>query len=80
MSRKHPNNIPIMGYKPKALGNTATQIIDDAIMANQMCLNELTKILNNQLTTEGVLRAIGLAIAESSKVQGSLNKVRYLGK
>lgn len=80
MSKKYPESIPNMGYKPRSLGNNAIGLIDEAIMANQMCMNELVKILNNSLTVEGVLRAVGIAIAEASKAQGKLNEVRYLGK
>lgn len=80
MGKKYPDSIPIMGYKPRALGNNAIGIVDDAIMANQMCLNELVKIINNDLTKEGVIRAVAVAIKEASEVQLNLSKVRYLGK
>ena len=80
MGKKHPNNIPNMGYKPRALGNDAKRLVDLAIMANQMCLNELVKIINNDLTKEGVIRAIAIAIKEASEVQCELSNIKYLGK
>lgn len=69
-----------MGSKPRALGYNATQMVDEAIMANQMCLNQLASVLTNNLSAEGILRAVVLAIKEASEVQGKLHQVRYLGK
>ena len=80
MGKKYPNNIPNMGYKPRPLGNNAIGFTDNAIMANQMCLNELVKIINNDLTKEGIIRAVAVAIKEASEVQLNLSKIRYLGK
>jgi D-ribose pyranose/furanose isomerase RbsD len=80
MSKKHPNNQPNMGYKPRPLGNTASGKLDLAIMANQMCLNELVKVISNDLTKEAVIRAIAIAIKEASEVQCELSNIKYLGK
>lgn len=80
MGKKSDKNGAKMGSKPRALGNNAIAIIDEAIMANQMCMNELCKVLVNELTREAMIRAVGLAIKEASVVQGKLNEVRYLGK
>jgi len=80
MGKKWAKSGREMTSKPRALGNNAIALIDEALMANQMCMNELVKILNNSLTAEGVLRAVGIAIAEASKAQGKLNQVRYIGK
>ena len=80
MGKKWESKRAEMASKPRPLGYTAVQIIDDAIMSNQMCLNKLATILANNLTAEGQLRAVGLALKEASEVQGKLNQVRYLGK
>jgi hypothetical protein len=80
MGKKYPNNIPNMGYKPRALGNNQIGYADEAIMANQMCLNELVKVIQNDLTKEAVIRAVAVAIKEASTVQLNLCKIRYSGK
>ena len=80
MGKKSGKYRAFMTSKPRPLGNNAIGIVDDAIMANQMCLNELVKIINNDLSKEGVIRAVAVAIKEASEVQLHLSKVRYLGK
>lgn len=79
MGKKYPKNIHDMGCKPRALGNNAIAIVDEAIMANQMCMNELVKIVNNSADNT-TLKLAAQAIVEASKAQGKLTEVRYLGK
>lgn len=80
MGKKYPKNIPIMGCKPRPLGNTARQKLDEALMANSMAMQHAASVMTNNLSAEGIYKAVGMVLKECAEVQKVLTEARYLGK
>ena len=80
MGKKHPKNIQKMGYKPKALGYNAQQKVDDALMANSMAMQYAASVMTNDLSREGIYKAVGMVMKECAEVQKVLTEAKYLGK
>lgn len=69
-----------MASKPSPLGYNAKQMVDEALMANSMAMQYAGSIMTNDLTKEGIYKAVGMVLKECAEVQRVLTEVRYLGK
>ena len=78
-NKKHEKGYA-MSAKPRPLGYTAGAMIDEARMANSMCIQYLSSVLTNDLTKEGIYKAVGLAIKEASEAQMKLTDAKYIGR
>jgi hypothetical protein len=69
-----------MGSKPRPLGYNAMQKIDEAQMAVTQSLYHASAVMTNDLTREGIYKAVGLVLKEAAEAQKVLTEIKYLGK
>ena len=69
-----------MASKPSPLGYTAKQMIDEALMANSVAMQHAASVMTNNLSMEGIYKAVGMVLKECAEVQRVLTETRYLGK
>lgn len=80
MGKQSTKNKRTMAYKAKPLGYDAKQLIDEVLMANSQVMMIAASVATNDLTKEGIYKAIALILKESAEIQRAANEVRYLGK
>ena len=66
--------------KPCPLGYTAKALIDEALMANSIAMQHAASVMTNDLSKEGIYKAVGMVMKECAEVQRVLTEARFLGK
>ena len=66
--------------KSKGLGYNALQLLDAIQMANTQVMYHASAIATNDLTKEGIYKAIALILKEAAEVQRAATEIKYLGK
>ena len=66
--------------KPSPLGYTAKALIDEALMANSVAMQHAASVMTNDLSSEGIYKAVGMVLKECAEVQRVLTEARFLGK